>query len=75
MAAPMISTPCVKTCVIDPVSALCVGCGRTVEEIARWGAMDEAERLAVMAGLEARLIAMRSRTARAGRAGASRRSD
>jgi predicted Fe-S protein YdhL (DUF1289 family) len=69
MNAAPVSTPCVRVCVVDPVSALCVGCGRTVEEIAGWSAMDEAERLAVMAGLEARLVAMRSRKAREGRAG------
>jgi hypothetical protein len=73
MSAAMVSTPCVKICIVDPVSALCVGCGRTVDEIAGWSAMDEAARLAVMAGLEARLVAMRSRKARAGRAGAGRR--
>ena len=67
-----ISTPCVKVCVVDPVSALCIGCGRTVEEIAGWSALGEAERLAVMATLEARLVAMRSRARRAGRAGARR---
>jgi uncharacterized protein len=69
MPAAPISTPCVKVCVIDPVSALCVGCGRTVDEIARWGAMSEAERLAVMEGLDARLIEARSRKSRRGRAG------
>jgi len=69
MSAPSISTPCIKVCVVDPLSALCIGCGRTVEEIARWGAMSEAERLAVMAGLEARLVQARSRGRRSGRAG------
>jgi predicted Fe-S protein YdhL (DUF1289 family) len=69
MTAAPISTPCVKVCVVDPVSALCVGCGRTVDEIARWGAMSEAERLAVMEGLETRLIEARSRRLRGGRAG------
>jgi predicted Fe-S protein YdhL (DUF1289 family) len=69
MAEP-ISSPCVKVCVVDPVSALCIGCGRTVEEISGWSVMSEAGRLAVMAGLEARLVAMRSRARRAGRAGA-----
>ena len=63
------STPCVKLCVVDPVSGLCVGCGRTGAEIAAWPAMSEAERRAVMAGLEGRRIAMRSRAARSGRAG------
>jgi predicted Fe-S protein YdhL (DUF1289 family) len=33
--------------VIDPVSKLCEGCGRTLAEIAQWGRLSEAERLAV----------------------------
>jgi len=40
---------------IDPRSSLCFGCGRTLEEIARWHRMDHAERLAVMAELPARM--------------------
>jgi predicted Fe-S protein YdhL (DUF1289 family) len=63
------STPCVKLCVVDPVSGWCVGCGRTVAEIAAWPGMSEAGRRAVMDGLEGRRVAMRSRSARAGRAG------
>lgn len=58
------STPCVLTCVIDPRSSLCIGCGRTIDEIARWGALDELERLAIMARLAERLVAARSRKAR-----------
>jgi predicted Fe-S protein YdhL (DUF1289 family) len=41
---------------IDPRSNLCFGCGRTLPEIARWHAMDSAERHAVMAQLPARMI-------------------
>ncbi|WP_245293312.1 DUF1289 domain-containing protein [Mongoliimonas terrestris] len=48
------STPCVKTCIIDPVSRLCVGCWRTLDEIGGWSRMSEPERLAVMAVLPAR---------------------
>jgi uncharacterized protein len=66
MSAPTISTPCVKVCVIDPHAALCIGCGRTVAEIAAWAAMSEAERLAVMAALDRRMAAARSRAARGG---------
>lgn len=54
---PRISTPCLRVCVMDPDAGLCAGCGRTRDEIARWGAMAEEERLAIMAGLEARLQA------------------
>jgi predicted Fe-S protein YdhL (DUF1289 family) len=49
------STPCIKICVIDPASKLCSGCGRTLAEIAQWGGMSEAKRLAVMAQLPMRL--------------------
>ena len=67
MDAPPLSqpvTPCVQICVIDPRSALCIGCGRTLAEIAGWGALDEPARRAIMAVLPARLVAARSRKAR-----------
>ena len=41
----MTSSPCVKICVVDPVGGLCIGCGRTVEEISLWSEMTEPERL------------------------------
>jgi hypothetical protein len=68
-----ISTPCVKVCVVDPRSGLCIGCGRTTGEIAAWGAKDEEERLAIMAELDGRMRAMRSRAARGGRRRAEER--
>jgi predicted Fe-S protein YdhL (DUF1289 family) len=40
---------------IDPTTSLCLGCGRTLPEIARWHRMDGAERQAVMAQLAARM--------------------
>jgi uncharacterized protein len=40
--------------VLDRDTGLCVGCGRTLAEIARWGAMTEAERTRIMAELPAR---------------------
>lgn len=50
-------TPCIGICNIDPRAALCVGCGRTLAEIARWGGMQSAERRAIMATLEQRMLA------------------
>jgi predicted Fe-S protein YdhL (DUF1289 family) len=50
-----IETPCTKICMIDPRSNLCLGCGRTLGEIARWHCMDDAERREVMAQLPARM--------------------
>jgi hypothetical protein len=72
---PTISTPCINVCVLDPLSALCIGCGRTGAEITDWVTMSETERLAVMAGLEQRLANARSRATRGGlvRAGRGRR--
>ncbi len=63
----MTSSPCIKSCVIDPLSGLCIGCGRTVGEISSWRDMDEPERLAVMAALPERMRSSRSRAARSGR--------
>jgi len=40
---------------IDPQTGLCLGCGRTLPEIARWGGMESAERRALMAELPARM--------------------
>jgi len=53
----MIESPCIKVCVMDPANGLCSGCGRTLDEIARWGGMSEAERAAIMATLPQRLRA------------------
>ena len=49
-------TPCVAVCMIDPKTKLCFGCGRTLPEIARWHAMESAERLAVMSLLPTRMV-------------------
>ena len=64
---PPIPTPCINVCVLDPLSALCIGCGRTGEEITAWATIGETERLAVMAELGQRLTEARSRAARSGR--------
>ena len=48
-------TPCIAVCIIDPKTSLCLGCGRTLPEIARWHRIEGAERLAIMARLPARM--------------------
>jgi uncharacterized protein len=52
---PIVSTPCIKLCAVSGASGLCIGCGRTLAEIAGWGGMDEAQRKAIMAELPKRL--------------------
>jgi len=51
----MIESPCVKICTLDARSGLCLGCGRTIDEIARWTAMGAAERSRVTGELPSRL--------------------
>jgi predicted Fe-S protein YdhL (DUF1289 family) len=53
-----LETPCVNVCLLDSETGLCVGCGRTLREIANWSAMTPAERRAIMAALPARLDAL-----------------
>jgi predicted Fe-S protein YdhL (DUF1289 family) len=67
-------SPCVKICVVDPDSGLCIGCGRTVAEITMWRELDAGEQRAIVAGLAERLKAARSRGARGRRAGPRGRS-
>jgi hypothetical protein len=55
-----ISSPCNRVCVMHPASRICVGCGRSLDEIARWAALSEAERRAIMARLPARLAALKA---------------
>lgn len=56
LAAPPrpIRTPCVQVCVVDGDSGLCLGCLRTLMEIAGWARLTEAERDRVMADLPGR---------------------
>jgi len=39
---------------MDPAQGSCTGCLRTLDEIARWGGMSDAEREAIMAELPSR---------------------
>ena len=51
-------SPCIKICTYDPGTGLCLGCGRTLEEIGAWFSMSDDERRAVMQELPARLRQM-----------------
>jgi len=49
-----VATPCIKVCVVDGQSGLCLGCFRTLPEIARWERFSDDERKTLMAALPAR---------------------
>lgn len=39
--SPYPTTPCVAVCQIDPKTGWCLGCYRTLPEIAKWGKFSE----------------------------------
>jgi len=49
-----VPSPCNKVCVVDPSSQRCIGCLRTLDEIARWGGMTNDERREVLAAIASR---------------------
>ena len=61
-----IASPCVKLCVVHPDARICLGCHRTIDEIAAWSRMSADERSQIMADLPARGTELKQR--RGGRA-------
>jgi uncharacterized protein len=53
-AASPIATPCIKICIVDGESGLCMGCFRSLPEVSRWGKMTDAERALIIDGLPGR---------------------
>ncbi len=43
-----IATPCIKVCIVDAESSLCLGCYRTLMEIAGWARLPEDKRARLM---------------------------
>jgi predicted Fe-S protein YdhL (DUF1289 family) len=39
--AAAVPSPCVNVCRMDAASGLCVGCWRTIDEIAAWSKLDD----------------------------------
>jgi predicted Fe-S protein YdhL (DUF1289 family) len=54
-----VATPCIKVCIVDGESGLCLGCYRTLSEVARWSALTDADRVSVIAELPARRARIR----------------
>ena len=53
-----VRSPCTNICRIDTATDWCVGCGRTLDEIARWGTTSDKDRDAVMASLPERMATL-----------------
>ncbi len=56
-----IQSPCVKLCVIHPEERLCVGCMRSIDEIASWSRLTPEARAAIMVDLPARTPRLQKR--------------
>ena len=56
-----VDSPCVSVCRMDAATGWCEGCLRTLDEIARWSRLDEAERRKVVAVLPVRRTEWRRR--------------
>jgi predicted Fe-S protein YdhL (DUF1289 family) len=67
-----VESPCVKVCLVHPATGLCLGCHRTVDEIAAWPRMSAEARRTLLAELPGRAAAAKPgrRGGRAGRRGA-----
>jgi predicted Fe-S protein YdhL (DUF1289 family) len=55
-----IQSPCISVCRMDARAGLCEGCLRTIDEIAHWSAMDDAQKRAVLAAIAQRRAAQTS---------------
>ena len=51
-------TPCINVCVLDERSGFCLGCARTIDEIAAWSSLNDAARDAIWNRLPDRLAAL-----------------
>jgi hypothetical protein len=49
-----VASPCISVCAIDPVTGLCSGCLRTLDEIAVWSVLDDDEKRMVLAEIAIR---------------------
>jgi len=53
-ASEPVPSPCVNVCVMDEANGVCVGCLRTLDEIAAWGALDADSKRAILAAVAER---------------------
>jgi hypothetical protein len=55
-AARRVMSPCKSICIMDTKSDMCIGCKRTIAEIARWPMMNDDERRTVVDSLKTRKL-------------------
>jgi predicted Fe-S protein YdhL (DUF1289 family) len=55
-----VGSPCINICRMHAATGWCEGCLRTIDEIATWGQLGDAERRAVLQRLSPRRVAWRA---------------
>lgn len=55
-AGARVASPCINVCRLDPATGCCLGCRRSLDEIAAWSALDDGARRAVWARLARRIL-------------------
>jgi uncharacterized protein len=50
-----IESPCTRVCIIHAAKGFCLGCGRSLSEIAAWSSLSGQDRTRLMADLPRRL--------------------
>lgn len=55
-------SPCIHICSLDATSSLCIGCGRTLDEIGGWTGFSDEKRRRIMLALAERLANLRETT-------------
>lgn len=51
-----VASPCISVCRMDEGTGWCIGCLRTLDEIALWSVLDDNDKRAVRADLEQRRL-------------------
>ena len=55
-----VTSPCVRDCCLDD-NEVCLGCGRTLQDILRWQAASDEDREAILAAAKARVAERQAR--------------
>lgn len=48
MSKEAVPSPCILVCTLDPRTDICLGCGRTLDEIAEWASVPRARQLEIV---------------------------
>lgn len=60
MTTTPVTSPCIQVCAVDGETGYCLGCGRTLPEVASWSKLDEPGRQQIMAQLPGRRAELRT---------------